>query len=359
MNPPSSYPAFSKKTLYTLLGIAVLGFILWALGPILWPFLLGALLAYALHPGVEWLTRHKVPRTLSVWLMMLFVLFSTLAIVFAEYAVIHKEAPRIQQQLSQLLSHSHQKFSPLLERTGLEINSVKTWITEQFSSNSSAVFSTLWKSLRTSGTLAISLIGAVFMLPLVIYYMLHDWYLLKKRIQTLIPRPWVHKAEKLADEMDALLSQYLRGQLLVLLILALYYAASLSLIGLGMGIPIGIFTGFAILIPYVGYFLGAALAVFAAVLQFGGGWHVWGVVVIYAAGQILEGSFLTPRLVGERLGLHPLAAIFSLLAFGQLFGFFGLLIALPATAMLAIALRECHFHYLNSFFYKKAAKKKA
>ncbi len=348
-----STSASTKKIIYTALGLAALGLILWRLGPVLWPFLLGALVAYVLHPGVEWLARHKVPRALSVLLMMLFLLCASVSVIFLEYAVIQKEAPRIQQQVSQLLSNSHKTLSPLLAQAGLEVGNVKAWVTEQFSSHSGAVFSTLWKSIYTSGTVAIAFFGAVFMLPLVIYYMLHDWHLLKKRAQNLIPQRWLHKTNKLTGEMDALLSQYLRGQLLVLVLLAIYYAVSLSLSGLGTAIPIGIFTGVAILIPYVGYFLGFGLAAFAAFLEFGGGWHVGAVVLIYAIGQILESSFLTPRLVGERLGLHPLAAIFSLLVFGQLLGFLGIIIALPTTAMLVIALRELHIRYLNSSLYKR------
>ncbi len=358
ISPTKSITWMTSKTLSIVCGCIALGVILWILGPILWPFLLGALIAYILHPGVEWLVRHKVPRGLSVCLMMLLMLFSTFGILFLEYAIFQKEAPRIQEQITQFLSHSHETLFPLLAQMGFKVGTAKAWASEQFANHSSLILSTLWKSVRASGGLAITCIGIIFMLPLVIYSLLYDWHLLKARFQALIPRSWLPKTNTLASEFDTLLSQYLRGQLLVMILLALYYAISLSLIGLDLSIPIGVFTGFAIVIPYIGYFTGFSLALIAAFLQWGGDWHLGAIALIYAGGQILEGSFLSPRLVGERLGLHPLAALFSLLVFGQLLGFLGILIALPSTAMLAIALREFHSRYLGSRFYKKCPAQK-
>jgi predicted PurR-regulated permease PerM len=198
----------------------------------------------------------------------------------------------------------------------------------------------------------ITLIGNVVMVPLVLFYLLYDWNRMLARLGGVVPRRWLPKTIELVSEMDRSLSQYLRGQLLVMGVLAAYYGLSLTIAGFEIGLPVGIFTGLAVFIPYVGYATGLALAVIAALLQFGSLYGFVAVAVIYGVGQILESFILTPRLVGERIGLHPLTVIFALLAFGQLFGFFGVLLALPVSAVLSTALREVRRSYLASTLYK-------
>ena len=149
-----------------------------------------------------------------------------------------------------------------------------------------------------------------------------------------------------------MLGQYLRGQLLVMLTLAVYYSVGLSLFGLDLAMPIGIFTGLAVFVPYLGFGLGLLLATLAGLLQFASIKAVVMVAVVYGVGQFVEGFFLTPRLVGERIGLHPLAVIFALLAFGQLFGFVGVLVALPASAVLLVGIRRVRASYLASKLYQ-------
>ena len=157
-------------------------------------------------------------------------------------------------------------------------------------------------------------------------------------------------------EADSVLGQYLRGQLLVMLILAVFYSVGLALFGLDLALPIGIFTGLAIFVPYLGFGVGLVLAALAGLLEFsatsGLGYTAIMVAVVFGAGQVVESLFLTPRLVGERIGLHPLAVIFALLAFGQLFGFVGVLIALPVSAVLLVAIRRVRTGYLASGLYK-------
>jgi predicted PurR-regulated permease PerM len=155
----------------------------------------------------------------------------------------------------------------------------------------------------------------------------------------------------MAAEVNHLLAQYLRGQLLVMLVLAVYYSVGLSIAGFDVALPVGILTGLLVFIPYLGFGLGLVLALIAAVLQFTGWQGLISVAIIYGAGQVIEGFYLTPRLVGERIGLNPLAVIFALLAFGQLFGFVGVLLALPASAVLMVAFRHLRQHYLRSSFY--------
>ena len=167
-----------------------------------------------------------------------------------------------------------------------------------------------------------------------------------------MPRRWLPKARELAAETDGLLSQYLRGQIIVMLVLAVYYSAGLALAGFDVALPVGIFTGLAVFIPYIGFGVGLTLAILAALLQFGNLYGLLAVAVVYGIGQFLEGFYLTPRLVGERIGLHPLAVILALLAFGQLFGFFGILLALPMSAVLLVGLRQIRKLYLGSRLYQ-------
>jgi predicted PurR-regulated permease PerM len=166
-----------------------------------------------------------------------------------------------------------------------------------------------------------------------------------------VPRRWVVQTVAMAQEVNILLAQYLRGQLLVMLVLAAYYSIGLTIAGFDVALPVGILTGLLVFIPYLGFGLGLILALIAAVLQFSDWSGLIAVAVIYGAGQVVEGFFLTPRLVGERIGLNPLAVIFALLAFGQLFGFVGVLLALPASAVLMVAFRHLRHHYLRSSFY--------
>jgi predicted PurR-regulated permease PerM len=155
-------------------------------------------------------------------------------------------------------------------------------------------------------------------------------------------------------EIDSLLSQFLRGQLGVMTALALYYSSALALAGFDSALPIGILTGMLAFVPYVGYSIGLVLALGAGLLQFEGWYGPAMVALVYVLGQVLEGFVLTPRLVGERIGLHPLAVIFALLAFAQLFGFFGVLVALPSSAVLLVALRRLKRAYFESAFYTRA-----
>ena len=159
------------------------------------------------------------------------------------------------------------------------------------------------------------------------------------------------RVDSFAGECDQVLGQYLRGQLLVMVTMAVFYSTGLALFGLDLAVPIGVFTGLAMFVPYVGFGIGLLLATLAGLLQFASAKALVMVAVVYGTGQVVEGFFITPRLVGERIGLHPLAVIFALLAFGQLFGFVGVLIALPASAVLLVAIRRVRAGYMASNLY--------
>jgi predicted PurR-regulated permease PerM len=333
-----------------------LGILLWLLSPVLTPFLLGAIIAYILQPGVAWLVRRRVPRGLAALIMMLVfaVVVSLLALLI--FAVVQREAPQLQRQVPLLISRLHDWAQPKLAYLGFgdvfDFSSLRDMLTNQIQNSAQEFAVAAWKSLRTSGNVMITLVGNVVMVPLVVFYLLYDWKTMLARLAGFVPRRWLPKTLDLVTEMDRSLSQYLRGQLLVMGLLAAYYGLALTIAGFEIGLPVGIFTGLAVFIPYVGFATGLALALLAALLQFGNLYGFIAIAVIYGIGQILESFILTPRIVGERIGLHPLTVIFALLAFGQLFGFFGVLLALPVSAILSTALREVRRSYLSSALYK-------
>lgn len=355
MNSPIFTPVQRQAFIWVFIALIVSVF-LWLLSPVLTPFLLGAILAYILHPGVTWLARRRVPRGIAALLMMLVLSLLVTFFVVLVLVVVQKEGPEIKQQVPQLLNKLHDWLTPKLATLGIDAHfnfaSVKDFVTSQFADSADTIMSAAWTSLRTSGNVMITVIGNVVLVPLVLFYLLYDWNDMLRRLQLFIPRRWLDKTLELAIDMDKMLSQYLRGQLLVMGVLAVYYCIALSIAGFEIALPIGIFTGLAVFIPYIGYTTGLILALLAATLQFGNWYGFGAVAMIYGVGQVLESFYLTPRLVGERIGLHPLAVIFALLAFGQLFGFFGVLLALPVSAIMVTALREMRRGYLASALYK-------
>jgi len=197
---------------------------------------------------------------------------------------------------------------------------------------------------------ALAVLGNLFLIPIVMFYLLQEWPKILDYVEESIPRPMHDRTMKLVAEIDSVLSEFLRGQLSVMFLLALYYSVGLWLAGLRFALPVGIITGLLVFIPYVGFGTGLLLALMTAALQ--GGWSpLIGVAAVFAVGQLIESFALTPYLVGERIGLHPLAVIFALMAFGHLFGFVGMLVALPVGAALLVGLRELRSGYLSSHLY--------
>ncbi|VVD75535.1 ABC transporter permease [Pandoraea eparura] len=363
-NPPATHelrrdnprpPPYQRQALLWGAFAIGLGALMWVLRPVLTPFLLGGLIAYMLQPGVEWLVRQRVPRSLAA-IVMMFLFASVIASLgLLVFAVVQKELPVLAAQIPELTAKINGWLQPKLDAFGLagsfDLSSLRTLLTSRLDGGGQSVQLAAWRYLRTSGSALVAVVGNVVVVPLVLYYLLYDRGMVFARIESLVPRPWLGKTRALMTEMDQMLSQYLRGQLLVMVALATFYPIALGLAGFGIALPVGLFTGLAVFIPYVGFATGLGLALLAALLQFGN-WYGFGtVVLIYGIGQVLETAFLTPRLIGERIGLHPLAVIFALLAFGQLFGFFGVLLALPVSAILATALREVRRRYLASALY--------
>ncbi|MGM3276703.1 AI-2E family transporter [Ralstonia sp. 24A2] len=333
-----------------------MGVLVWALRPVLTPFLLGALIAYMLQPGVEWLARHRVPRWLAALAMILCFAAMAALLVTLMFAVVQTEGPQLQARIPVLLANLDAWLKPKLAVLGLgvdlDLTHLRDLLTGSRSGGDGTTALAIWQYVRTSGNVMVTMVGNVVLVPLVLFYLLYDRHQMFRRMESLVPRRWLAKTRAFVIDIDRMLSQYLRGQLLVMVVLAVFYPIALTLAGFEIALPLGLFTGLAVFIPYAGFAAGLALAVLAAVLQFGDLYGLCAVALVYGVGQILENVFLTPRLIGERIGLHPLAVIFALLAFGHLFGFFGVLLALPVSAILAAALRELRHRYLASELYQ-------
>jgi predicted PurR-regulated permease PerM len=346
----------AQRQSLTWLGLALAaGLLLWLLAPVLTPFIVATVLGYVLHPAVEALAARRVPRVLAVLLVEVLALLAVLAAMLLLVPVLVKEIPLLKAQVPPLLDRLDQTLAPWLRQFGLEVNldlaSLKQWLSQLLDEKADAWLGAALNSARIGGSVLLSVVGNAVLVPVVTFYLLLDWNARVRELRALVPPRLRPSAEDFLAECDAVLGQYLRGQVLVMLALAAYYAGALALAGFDLALPLGVFTGLAVFVPYVGFGLGLALALTASLLQFGSAQGLLWVALIYGAGQLIESFALTPRLVGERIGLSPLAVIFALLAFGQLFGFVGVLVALPASAVAVVAWRRARTGYLASRLY--------
>ncbi len=333
--------------------------VVWLLGPVLTPFVVAAVLAYALTPLVNKLDSvwgGKLPRLLAVLIVELLFILAVLAIALLIVPILAKEIPLLREQLPALAERLNTWAAPMLKSFGIHISldvaSVKAFVLKYLNANVEDGVAAILSSLKVGGSVALTLIGNAILIPVALFYLLMDWESFVQRAVQLVPPRMRCAYDGFMSEADEVLGQYLRGQMLVMLILAVFYSIGLALFGLDLALPIGVFTGLAIFVPYVGFGIGLVLALLAGLLEFASFKAVIMVAAVYGSGQLIESLFLTPRLVGERIGLHPLAVIFALLAFGQMFGFVGVLIALPASAVLLVAIRRIQAQYLASDLYR-------
>lgn len=339
------------------IGVAfALGALLYLLGPILAPFALAAVLAYMLAPGVAWLERHKLPRALAALLMIALIYLIATLLLLILVPVLHKEALALQQKFPAFIDRLNTGVAPwIAQKFDLQLHfdaeTLKDLLTEKLSVSGQQAAASVWSSIRFGTSAVLGVAALALLVPVVLFYLLLDWADLVQRMHDLLPRRWEGKVVSMLTEIDTVLAQFLRGQIAVMLVLAAYYAMALAIAGFDVALPVGLLTGLLVFIPYLGYGLGLLLALLSALLQFGNWYGLAAVAVIYGLGQVIEGFFLTPRLVGERIGLHPLAVIFALMAFGQLFGFVGVLVALPASAAILVGLKHVRARYVASSFY--------
>jgi predicted PurR-regulated permease PerM len=326
--------------------------LLWFLGDVILPFVLGGAIAYCLDPLADRLQRLGLGRALATVTITVIALF---AFVIAGLVVL----PTLTEQAIALVNIAPRLFQDL-----------QTFLTERFPDLLDSE-STLRKSLLTvgetiqskGGELLNRILGSaaglvnvlvlVVLVPVITFYLLLDWDNMVARIDALLPRDHAPVVRKLAGEIDGVLASFIRGQGTVCLILGIYYATALMLVGLQFGMVVGFIAGLLTFIPYVGALVGGALAIGLALFQFWGDW-LWIVAVaaIFQIGQLVEGNVLTPKLVGSSVGLHPVWLIFALSAFGTLFGFVGMLVAVPVAAMMGVVTRFGIERYKGSLLYR-------
>lgn len=326
------------------------------LGPVLTPFLIGAILAYLGNPIVNRCQRARMSRTVGTLIAVLvmgLLLFGLLIILIpllqAEFNVLAQRLPVLAEQfLNRITPWVDEHFGITVQ---LDLATLKQLIADH-SESAKALSLQMLSGVKSWGLILIGVLVNLALIPVVMFYLLRDWYSLIARIDDLLPRRWLPLVRQIAHDIDKVLAEFLHGQMLVMVSLAAYYAIALSLAGLQFALPIGILTGLLVFIPYVGFGLGFVLGMLAALLQWNGWPGFIAILAVYGVGQLLENYVLIPFLVGKRIGLHPLAVIFALLAFAQLFGFAGVLLALPVSAALLVGLRHLRATYIESPMYR-------
>jgi len=327
------------------------------LGPVLTPFLVGTILAYLGTPIVQRAKARGVPRTLATVAVVLLFGLILAGLFFVLIPLIQSEVVLASRRFPDLIALLSNTVAPWLDehfgiKVSLDIAAIRDFLAENADTAQELSLRVL-SGVKTGGLIVLSLLINLALIPVVMFYVLRDWNMLWQRLDDLLPRAWRAKAKKIARDIDLVLAEFLRGQMLVMVVLACYYAVGLKIVGLDRALSIGILTGLLVFIPYVGFGLGLILGVVAAALQWHGLPGFVAVLAVYGVGQLLENYVLIPWLIGDRIGLHPLAVIFALLAFGQLFGFAGILLALPISAALLVGLRHLRNAYVVSPIYNR------
>ncbi len=344
-----------------LVGIIATGYLLYLLAPILTPFLISAFLAYIGDPAVDRLETIKFSRTVAVVFVFFLMLIIGLSIVLIVFPLIEEQIRRLLMRLPEMIDWMQTEFIPwVTHRFGLQPDSINLdGIKQSLSGHWQALGNIAGKFLTeisASGQLIMLWVSYILLVPVVTFYLLRDWDDIVAKIRKLIPRKYESVSVKLIKECDAVLAEFFRGQLLVMFAQGVIYSIGLWIVGLEFSLLIGMAAGLVSFVPYLGAIVGIVIATAAAYMQFHDIVHIIYVLLVFGAGQALEGMVLSPLLVGDRIGLHPVAVIFAVMAGSQLFGFFGMLIALPAAAVIVVLLRHFHEQYLNSNFYTPDAK---
>jgi predicted PurR-regulated permease PerM len=323
------------------------------------PFLAAFILAYILRPAFLWLEGHRMPAIVAAGLSVIFGLGVVIAILSLFIGLLKTEIPLIKEQLPDWIANTQAWLGPKLAELNLNVDwgALKTTASQKISThisdNADSLMTSTLETVLMSGSSVIAAFVNSILIIFVMFYLLIDWDHFFSLIKKIVPVRAQETVHHLAMHTDGLLSQYLRGMVIVISIMSAFYSIGLSLIGIKGAVALGVFTALMIVIPYIGITLGLTLAVLSAILQFGIGTELVAVLIIYGIGQLLEGFFLTPRLVGERIGLHPVAVLFALLLFGKLFGFFGVLLALPISAVSLVLVQYLWSVYTQSSWYQK------
>lgn len=320
-------------------------------------FLAAFILAYVLRPVFTCFLALRAGKTLSAALTVLIGFLGILGLILLFISVLQRELPALRQQLPTWLELTQKSLQPWLDTLAINFDLkkiqeiIQSRISEQLSNNADAIISSgLSTILNSSQSILGSLFGLV-LIVFIVFYLVGQWDEFFRKLSPLIPPRWSPLVKQILVEIDQLLSQYLRGQLLVITVLSIYYSVGLYLLGITGALALGLFTGIAIFIPYIGYGVGLILALLSVLLQAETGGSLLAVLTLYIVGQAIESFILTPKLVGEKIGLHPVLVVFALILFGSWFGFFGILLALPMSAIILVLCKHAVQAYQNSAWY--------
>ena len=307
------------------------------------PFAAAFLLAYMLEPIANRLSAWGSPRALSSILAILVGLSLVVGLVAIGVPVVNHEIRKLQERLPELIATVYAQVYPWLAQTGLPIDdteALKQKLLDWLSSRSSDLSTTVWGALQSGLGALLALLGWLVLVPVALFFLLKDWARILAKTLWLVPEKHRENVRETSREIHITLQGYLQGQLRVMLALSVYYSLGLLIAGFSGWLSIGLISGLLVFIPYAGFALGVLLALVSGLLELGWMQTLISVGIIYGLGQLLESFVLTPKLVGDRVGLHPLAVIFALVFFGALFGFFGVLIAVPLAAVIVVLFRR-------------------
>ncbi|MBE9516358.1 MAG: AI-2E family transporter [Proteobacteria bacterium] len=335
----------STRSLWTVAGITVACVLIYLLAPVLTPFAAAFVIAYVTNPVTERLVAWKLSRTVAVTIIFLGLILLLLLVLLLLVPTLQRQLLAFAQRLPHYLDVAQAVIIPWLQHNvGLQIelldlNEIKTAITGHWRELGS-VMGKLAGRVSRSGMVLIGFIGNMVLIPLITFYLMRDWHGLMQAIRSRIPSPYKKNALILATEADSVLAAFMRGQLMVMAALTVIYSAGLSIVGLDMALPLGMLAGAVSFVPYLGFIVGIVAAGIAALMQFQSLMMLGAVLSVFMVGQLLESFVLTPKLIGDRIGLHPVAVIFAIMAGGQLFGFVGILLALPVAAVATVVLKH-------------------
>jgi len=344
---------------FILIGVSIFCFLVYLLAPILTPFVIAAVLSYIGDPLVDWLELKKWPRTVAVSVVFLVLTLLTVVLLLILIPLVEKQVIVLINKVPEYAKWIQQTILPIVnEKLGnanlsLDLQSLQESLKSNWQS-AGGIMAQVVGSITRSGLALFTWLANLTLVFIVSFYLLRDWDKLIEHIRYLLPRNIEKLVSSLAKQSDEVLGAFFRGQLLVVLALTFVYSVGLSIVGLELALLIGLLAGAVSFVPYLGFIIGVVVAGIAAIMQFNDASYILYVFIVFGVGQALEGMVLTPILVGDKIGLHPVAVIFAILAGGQLFGFFGVLCALPVAAVLAVIIRHMHQEYKGSALYNKA-----
>ncbi|MBI5329188.1 MAG: AI-2E family transporter [Betaproteobacteria bacterium] len=343
--PPSSAASLRPawRSALTLVVLVALGGLIYLLSPILTPFLLAAALAYLCDPLVTRLERKGLGRTWGTSLVMLGLLLALVLLAAILTPLIHAEVRLLMIQVPLAIRWADETLLPWIGTTfGVSMaqgqEAALTWAKAH--AGELGQLTQYLPRIAGSGLALLGILANLLLLPVVLFYLLRDWRKTLAHLSDWTPQRFRPRVEGIASEVDVVLSQFVRGQLMVIVVMSLFYSLALWIAGLDYALAVGLIAGILVFIPYLGVALGVLLGSLAAWTQFGALAGLMPVWIAFGVGHLLESILITPWLVGEKVGLHPVAVIFALMAFGQLFGFIGILIAIPAAAATLVGLRH-------------------